>query len=82
MVTVVIPAFNEEKNIKRVINICKNEKYVDEIIVVNNLSTDKTKELALESGATVVDCNKQGKGYAMEKGIETAKGDIIAFLDA
>lgn len=82
MVTVVIPAFNEEKNIERVIKLCQNEKYVDEIIVVNNLSTDKTKELAIESGATVVDCNKQGKGYAMEKGIETARGDIIAFLDA
>ena len=82
MVTVVIPAFNEEKNIERVIKLCQNDKYVDEIIVVNNLSTDKTKELAIESGATVVDCNKQGKGYAMEKGIETARGDIIAFLDA
>ena len=81
MVSVIIPAYNEEKNIKTVINICKNNKNVDEIIVVNNLSTDKTEEIARNAGAKVVFCGQKGKGYAMEKGIKEAKNSCIVFLD-
>lgn len=81
-ITVVIPAFNEENNISNVVLKSKRCEHVNEILVVNNLSTDRTKEMALEVGARVVDCNKQGKGYAMEKGIESAKNDVIVFLDA
>lgn len=81
-VSVIIPAFNEEKNIKSVIRKSKNCQYVNEILVINNLSTDNTKKISIELGAKVIDCDKQGKGYAMEKGIECAKNDIIVFLDA
>lgn len=81
-VSVIIPAFNEEKNIKSVIRKSKNCQYVDEILVINNLSTDKTKKISIELGAKVIDCDKQGKGYAMEKGIECAKNNIVVFLDA
>ncbi len=45
-VTVIIPAFNEEKSIQRVIDTVKNSIIETNIIVVNNASTDKTKELA------------------------------------
>ncbi len=81
MITVIIPAYNEEKNIKNVIDVCKKSKDVDEIIVVNNLCTDRTEEIALKEGAKVVFCDKQGKGYAMEEGIKAAKNNCIVFLD-
>lgn len=81
-ISVIIPAFNEEKNIESVIEIVRKCKFVEEIIVVDNLSTDKTSELALKAGATVVKSESQGKGYAMEDGIKVAKNDIIVFLDA
>ena len=81
MISVIIPAYNEEENIKTVINICKENKDVSEIIVVNNLSTDKTEEIAKKAGAKVVFCNQQGKGYAMEVGIREAKNECIVFLD-
>ncbi len=81
MISVIIPAYNEEENIKTVINICKNNEKVNEIIVVNNLSTDKTEEIAKSEGAKVVFCGQKGKGYAMEKGIEEAKNNCIVFLD-
>lgn len=81
-VTVVIPARNEEKHIANVIkNVSKCEE-VDEILVVNNNSSDNTKQVALENGAKVVTCKKVGKGYAMEMGIKNATGDIILFADA
>ena len=69
-VSVVIPAFNEEKDIAIVINIAKKCEYVEEIIVVDNLSTDKTEEIALKEGAKIVKCHNQGKGYAMEDGMK------------
>ncbi len=81
MVTVIIPAYNEEKNIKNVIDVSKKCEKVDEIIVINNLCTDKTEEISLREGAKVVSCDKQGKGYAMEEGIKAAKNDCIVFLD-
>ena len=81
MISVIIPAYNEEENIKTVIDICKANKKVTEIIVVNNLSTDKTEEIAQKEGAKVVFCDKQGKGYAMEAGIEQAQNECIVFLD-
>ena len=81
MITVIIPAYNEQENIGNVINVCKKTKQVDEIIVVNNLCTDRTEEIAKKEGAKVVFCNKQGKGYAMEEGIKNAKNNCIVFLD-
>ena len=81
-ISVVIPAFNEEKDIAIVINTAKKCEYVKEIIVVDNLSTDKTGEIALKEGAKVIKCDKQGKGYAMEKGMKEVTGDIVVFLDA
>lgn len=81
VVSVIIPAYNEEENIKIVIDIAKKSKLVDEIIVVDNLSTDKTEEIALENGAKVVKCTIQGKGYAMEEGLKYARNDIIVYLD-
>ena len=81
-VTVIIPAYNEEKNIVNVINLSKKYEFVNEIIVVNNLSTDNTKQLSLQQNVIVLDCNQQGKGIAMEKGLNHTSNEIIVFLDA
>lgn len=81
-VTVIIPAYNEEENIAYVIDYAKKCKLVDEIIVVNNLSTDNTEVIAKEKNAKVINCNTQGKGYAMEEGVKYASNNILVFLDA
>lgn len=80
--SVIIPAHNEEKTILKVIKLVKANNIVDEIIVVNNLSTDNTAKIAKEAGCTVIECNQKGKGYAMEEGLKYAKNEIVIFLDA
>ena len=83
-VSVVIPAYNEEDNIEKVINSVKKRKEVDEIIVVDDGSIDATSTIANACGtAKVVTLSKnQGKGYAMKIGASKASGDIILFIDA
>ena len=80
-VSVIIPAYNEEKTIGQVIDRIKQSKVQSEIIVVNNCSTDNTAKIAKQKGAKVVDCNSRGKGYAMEEGLKHINGDIIVFVD-
>ena len=80
-VTVIIPALNEEKSIQKVIDKIKNSTVKSNIIVVNNASIDKTAELAIKSGAEVIECETRGKGYAMEKGIQYVDTDITVFID-
>jgi len=81
-ITVIIPAYNEEGNLGQVIDEIKNSKNLNEIIVVDNASTDKTAQIAQEHGTKVVFCKDKGKGYAMEKGLQYAKNEIVIFLDA
>lgn len=82
-VSVIIPAFNEEDTVARVVEVVKKAKYVDEIIVVNDGSHDNTAEEALRAGAIVInhDVNK-GKGEALWTGYNKAECDIIVFIDA
>lgn len=80
--SVIIPALNEEKCIAKVISRIKESKLVDEIIVVDNNSTDKTNEIATAMGVKTIICTKKGKGYAMEAGLKVATGDIVVFVDA
>lgn len=84
IVDVIIPAFNEEKSIAKVVNDIPD--WVREIVVCNNRSTDSTRDVALQAGATVVDQPIPGYGNACLKGIEyiTNKGadpDIVVFID-
>ncbi len=81
-ISVIIPALNEEKCIAKVIQRVKKANITDEIIVVDNDSTDKTSEIVRTAGIEPILCPKRGKGYAMEYGLKKATGDIIVFLDA
>jgi len=87
MILVIIPAFNEADSIVRVINDIPKD-LINEIVVVNNGSSDGTDDLARDAGATVLKENRRGYGYACLKGIEYAmskpddeKPDIVVFLD-
>jgi len=82
-VLVVIPAFNEARAIAQVIGDIP-DGLVDEVVVVNNASTDETEDNARAAGATVVTEERRGYGYACLRGIEyaTAKQpDVVVFLD-
>jgi glucosyl-3-phosphoglycerate synthase len=82
MVTVIIPALNEEKTIGQVIAGINNARNVSEVIVVDDKSTDRTIAVARNEGAKVITSTKLGKGTSMKDGILTAKNEIIVFLDA
>lgn len=76
-ISVVFPAFNEEKNIKKAINDFFSLGFIDEIIVVDNNSTDNTGVIIGKTRAKYILEKKQGYGYALRKGLSEAKGDII-----
>ncbi len=85
-IKVVIPAYNEENAVGKVIEAIPKE-LVSEIIVVNNASTDRTEVVASSKGATVLSETRQGYGSACLKGLDylsTSKTDtdIVVFLDA
>lgn len=80
-VTAVIPAFNEEKRI--VDTLSQVKPYVDEIIVVDDASTDLTAVLAMQSGAKVLNhAKKQGYIQSIKDGIKNATNEIVITLDA
>ncbi len=83
-IKVIIPAFNEEDAIAKVIT--EIPHCVGEIIVINNNSTDNTVQRAKSTGATVLSENQKGYGYACLKGMDyiaktNSKPSIIVFLD-
>lgn len=78
-ISAVIPCYNEEESIGGVIQSIPKE--IDEIIVVDNSSTDRTAEISKNLGATVVFESKQGYGAALKAGFKAAAGEIIVTLD-
>ncbi len=79
----VIPAFNEEQSIAKVIREIPSD-IIKEVIVVDNNSSDKTAKAAASAGATVLNESIQGYGASCLTGIEYAKSkncDVIVFLD-
>jgi glycosyltransferase involved in cell wall biosynthesis len=72
-IKVIIPAFNEENAIGKVINAIPGN-LASEVIVVNNASTDNTAIIAKSAGATVLDESQKGYGRACLKGINYLKG--------
>lgn len=83
-IKVIIPAYNEEASIAKVIKDIPLR--VQEVIVVSNNSTDATEQQAKNAGATVLTESRKGYGYACLKGMDyiaeqNEKPDIIVFLD-
>lgn len=86
--SVIIPAYNEEGRIRDTLDGINNIDLVDEIVVIDDGSSDKTAELIknYRSDKLVyfIQNPNQGKGKALEKGLELANdnADIVVFLDA
>ncbi len=82
MVTVIIPALNEEKTVRQVVALVNRAAQVSEVIVVDDKSMDATVDEARKEGATVITSTKLGKGASMKDGVLVAKNEILVFLDA
>jgi len=83
-ISAIVPAYNEEKTIKHVLKSLVNSLLVDEIIFINDGSSDNTLSIIKKfKKITLIDLEKnQGKSYAITKGIKKSKGDIVVFIDA
>jgi len=78
-ITVIIPCLNEEEGLESVMR--RMPEFVDEVIVVDNGSTDRTSEVAARFGARVIRENARGYGRSYKTGFRCATGDIIVTLD-
>jgi hypothetical protein len=78
-VTVITPCLNEEQGIELVLS--RMPDFVDEVIVVDNGSTDRTSEIARSFGAMVIREEVRGYGRSYKRGFSHAKGDVIVTLD-
>ena len=86
--SVIIPCYNEEKTITEIINIVKKQiNENDEIIVIDDYSSDNSRNILKEKLSEKIDClifNEKnfGKGYSIRRGIEKASGQIVLIQDA
>ena len=80
MISVVIPAYNEGERILKVLK--ETKKYVDEIIVVDDCSTDETAEISKQYADVLQNESNLGYLRSIKKGFKHASGDIIVTLDA
>jgi dolichol-phosphate hexosyltransferase len=78
-ITVIIPCLNEEQGIEKVLRAMP--EFVDEVIVVDNASTDRTSDVARSLGAKVIREDVRGYGRAYKRGFAVATGDVIITLD-
>jgi len=92
LVSVIVPAFNEEQNIPNCVqelsDVMRKAEYNSEIIIVNDGSTDKTLEVAQSmqmkcESLRVLNLGRNcGKAVALREGVRVSKGDAVAFFDA
>ena len=85
-ITIIIPTINEEKAIGKVLKeiplkTLEKNKYSTEILIIDGGSTDNTKSIAEQQGATVITENRKGYGRAYKTGFKHATGDIIVTAD-
>ncbi|WP_426978201.1 glycosyltransferase family 2 protein [Acinetobacter johnsonii] len=82
-VSVVLPAKNESGAVGETIKKIHSLNFVDEILVINDGSTDATQQVAEQAGATVISHPySKGNGAAIKTGARYATGDVIVFMDA
>lgn len=84
MISIVIPARNSERTIKRCVESIFNSDYSDyEVIVVDDSSSDRTREIAQRFDCKIINLEKRvGAGKARNIGVDNSVGDIIAFTDS
>lgn len=85
MISIIIPTYNEEKNIGRCLNALSNQTISREkleIIVVDGNSKDRTREIATEFADVVIIQSSKGVGGARNDGFEIAKNNLVATTDA
>ena len=86
-ISIVIPALNEEKTIGRCVSkAIETLRQIDptmscEVIVADNGSTDRTREMAAHKGALIVDAPQKGYGNALMEGLKAAKGQYLIMAD-
>jgi len=78
-ITVISPCLNEEQGIEQVLR--RMPEFVDEVIIVDNGSTDRTSEVARSFGAKVIREDVRGYGRSYKTGFASATGDLIITLD-
>ena len=81
-VTAIVPAFNEAETVGSVIDTVRKSRLVDQVIVVDNASSDATAAVAAAHGAAVVRMPIPGKGQAMAAGVAASEAPYLLFLDA
>jgi glycosyltransferase involved in cell wall biosynthesis len=79
--SLIFPAKDEEENIKNAINSFKALKIFDELLVVDNNSTDKTADISVKNGAKVIKEKNPGYGFALRKGLKIANGEYIVLCE-
>jgi glycosyltransferase involved in cell wall biosynthesis len=80
-VSVVLPAYNEESSIRRAVEEFLATEVVDEVVVINNNSRDRTLEEASSTPAKVLTETTQGYGAALTRGLKEAGGDYIVLAE-
>jgi len=81
-ISVIVPAFNEEKSLSDVLSKLKGLETIDEIIVVDDGSRDNTAQVAQDLGARIISHPyNMGNGAAVKTGVRNATGDVLLFLD-
>ena len=83
-ISVILPAYNEEKNIAGLVRKIKSIlKENAEVLVIDDASSDNTSQLAAEAGAKVIrHPYNLGNGAAVKTGLRQAKGDVVVLMDA
>jgi len=83
-VAAIVPAYNEEKRICSVLSVVEQVPLIDEVLVVNDGSTDRTSDVVPKgNGVRMVDLPRNvGKGGALLAGANTTDADILVFVDA
>lgn len=94
LISIIVPTFNEEKTIIEILKkieslpiwTSSNKKYKKEVIVINDGSTDKTKELLEKNpflySKLINNINNKGKGFSVKEGLKASLGNYVIFQDA